>query len=409
MLGVLLLISVGMYGQNTISPYSIFGIGEINYRGEGRNMGMGNSGIGLRSEVSLNSLNPASLTTIGQKSFGIDLGIDMKYSQLENRYKSVNFLNGNLSWLQIAFPINSILSMGFSIHPKSNVGYTISTIKYLEGTTTSYPVNYTGTGGLSEISNTIGLKLWKHLSVGVTSSVSWGQMNRVETDNPQISGVTSIDQTDKINYSGFSFKPGFQFYHKLSKKIDFTLGGIAEFYTPMNSTVQEVISKVTTSSSGTISDVTEKGSPLHLPPLFGVGTSLGFNGKTILAFDYTRCDWRNGSIGLSPEKLVLDNTYHLGLEFSPKYDAFIMKQAIKYRLGASYESGYLNFNGLTISGYSMSLGLSVPLRKEKSSINISLEAGQYGRTENQLIKETYAKLNLSFNLWEWWFIPQRYE
>ena len=409
MFGILLIISFRTVGQNTVSPYSIFGIGELNYRGEGRNMGMGNTGIGLRSEFFLNSLNPASLTAIGEKSFGLDLGIDMKFSNLENKYKSVNVLNGNLSWFQFAFPISSRLSAGFSVHPKSNVGYTISTVKYLEGTTYSYPVEYTGSGGLSEASYSMGLKVFKNLSIGATSSVSWGQMERVETDNPRISGVTSIVQTDKINYSGFSIKPGFQFHTQLNKKMNFTVGGIAEFYSPMNSTSEVVIKKETSASSGTISDLTSTGSTIQLPALYGIGTSLGINNKTILAFDITRCDWRNGSIGMSPEKLMVNNSYHLGAEFSPKYNSLQLKPAVKYRIGASYETGYLNFNGLAIRGYTLSLGLSIPLNKVKSSFNISIEAGQYGRTENLLIKETYAKLNCSFNLWEWWFVPNRYD
>src|SRR5665648_895641 len=83
--------------NNTNSPYSVYGIGELEYTGGGQNMGMGGSGIALRSDLFLNSTNPASLTAIPQQSLITDLGINFKFTNLKNQYKSANVLNGNIS------------------------------------------------------------------------------------------------------------------------------------------------------------------------------------------------------------------------------------------------------------------------------------------------------------------------
>ena len=103
--------------NNTNSPYSIFGIGELDNPAGGRNMGMGGSGIAMKSDVFLNLSNPASLTAIPVQSLETDAGITFKFSDLQNALNSVNVLNGNISWAALAFPINRTFAMAMSLNP----------------------------------------------------------------------------------------------------------------------------------------------------------------------------------------------------------------------------------------------------------------------------------------------------
>ena len=167
----LLSIFIASGQNNTNSPYSVFGIGELDNAAGGRNMGMGGSGIAMKSDVFLNFSNPASLTAIPAQSLETDAGITIKFSDLQNSLNSVNVLNGNLSWAALAFPINRTFGLGFSLNPMSSVGYTISTIKSLDGANYSYPTTYKGGGGLSEASVSLGAKIGKNLSLGLQSSV----------------------------------------------------------------------------------------------------------------------------------------------------------------------------------------------------------------------------------------------
>ena len=67
---------IGLFAQNsTSSPYSGFGIGELETAAGGRNAGMGETGIALRSGLFFNSANPASLTSIEPQSFLLDMGL----------------------------------------------------------------------------------------------------------------------------------------------------------------------------------------------------------------------------------------------------------------------------------------------------------------------------------------------
>ena len=90
---IILLIIQGSiaYGQNnTSSPYSGFGIGELEMSAGGQNSGMGQTGIALRSNLFMNMANPASLTAIDRQSFLFDMGVNMKYTNLANSSKSVD-------------------------------------------------------------------------------------------------------------------------------------------------------------------------------------------------------------------------------------------------------------------------------------------------------------------------------
>lgn len=406
-LTLIIIFSISVFvssGQNnTNSPYSIFGIGELENTGGGRNMGMGGSGIALRSDIFLNSANPASLTSIPQQSLVTDAGINFKFTNLQDQSKSANVLNGNISWASIAFPINRKFAASLSLNPKSSVGYMIYSTKSLDGTTFSYPVTYKGEGGLSEASVSLGALITKKFSLGLSGSVIWGNMSKTNVDFPPMG--STITQVNNIHYGGIYFKSGFQYQSKLNERTVFTIGGIAEYSSYLNGTSDLVIS----SGSVVVLSALNQENQIRLPFKAGMGMALEFKSKYLATFDYNRSDWRTAELNFDSKNLSVNNSYHLGFEFSPKYDPTRNGQATKYRIGALYQTGYLNIYGTQISSYAATCGISFPIRKDRNSINLSWEAGRQGTLQNQLILETYFKMNISFNLWELWFAPRKYD
>ena len=389
--------------NNTNSPYSIFGIGELEYTGGGRNMGMGGTGIALRSDIYTNSTNPASLTAIPRQSLVSDLGINFKFTNLKNEYKSANVLNGNISWFTLAFPLSRTLGASLSLNPKSSVGYTIYSTKNLEGTDASYPVTYKGEGGLNEASVGLGVLVTKKLSLGLKGSILWGNMSKTSVESPSVSSI--ITRVDNIQYSGVYLKSGFQYQSKLGSKTVLTVGSIAEFSSYLNGSTDLTIS----SGSTTVVDETKQTSQIKLPFKAGMGMSLEFNSKYNMTFDYNRSDWRNADINYNTKNLAINNSYHLGVEIAPKNDMQRLGQSIRYRMGAVYQTGYLSIYGTQINSYAATAGISFPIRRDRNSINLSFEAGRQGSLSSLLIRESYVKMNVSFNLWEHWFSPRKFE
>ena len=134
-----------------------------------------------------------------------------------------------------------------------------------------------------------------------------------------------------------------------------------------------------------------------------------FKSKYLLTLDYNRSDWKSADLNVNSKKLDVNNSYHLGMEFAPKFDSERKGLRARYRIGALYQTGYLNIYGTQISSYAATCGASFPIMKDRKSINLAVEAGRQGTMNNQLIRETYVKLNCSFTLWEHWFSQRKFD
>jgi hypothetical protein len=66
-------------------------------------------------------------------------------------------------------------------------------------------------------------------------------------------------------------------------------------------------------------------------------------------------------------------------------------------------------NGEQINGYGVTLGLGIPFSRSLSTMNISAELGRLGTTQNNLIRESYAKFTLHLLLHDRWFIKRKFD
>ena len=113
-----------VFGQNnTSSPYTRLGYGDLADRSFGAGRAMGGVGIGLRSPKQINPMNPASYSCMDSLTFIFDFGASFqsaRYSDGTNKYKN---LNGNIEYLAVQFPITRWLAMSAGLLPYSFVGY----------------------------------------------------------------------------------------------------------------------------------------------------------------------------------------------------------------------------------------------------------------------------------------------
>jgi hypothetical protein len=402
---------IALLAQNsTSSPYSGFGIGELEISSGGRNTAMGQTGIALRSNLFLNTANPASLTAIDPQGFLLDMGMNFKYTQLKNTTKSVGVNDGNLSWLQMGFPISKKFFGGLSLNPKSSVGYNIYTEKTLVGTTGFYPAIYEGTGGLSEAAGLLAFKLNNNISIGAKAGYLWGNVAQTIDQSVDIYSTTYlITQEGKIRYSGGYIDIGVQMIVPLSSKSTLILGGVVGLSSKLNSETSTTITKTYNSSSEVMASDVKTSNSMKLPLDIGSGISLLYGPKWIVTFDYKHSDWKNAMLKNNSGTLSTNNSYRVGFEYSPKNDPTFFHQAAKYRFGYRYETGYLKLYNNQIDEQALTLGLGLPIRKGRNYANFSIEAGSRGTLKANLVQEKFVKLTCSFNLWENWFIKRQYD
>jgi hypothetical protein len=151
--------------QATISPYSRFGLGDLNLSGGLWNSGMGGGGIGLRNDSLLpqyiNFQNPASFSSHAIITY--EVAMMSNTVKLQSNGKTGTFNRSTINNFSLAFPVTKWWGAGFGLMPYSAVGYTVSINDDLANIG---PVNYRyeGSGGVSQVFLTNGFRPFANAS-----------------------------------------------------------------------------------------------------------------------------------------------------------------------------------------------------------------------------------------------------
>ncbi len=151
----------GSYSQIlTSSPYSRYGLGELNLPTFATPSAMGGSFIAYQhdstaSPLFINAANPASLS--GLRFTVLELGGQSQFTRISDGSTSIKKRNLNFSYASLGFPLGKSAGGAFGIMPYSSVGYNISSSQEVTNVGT---VNYRfdGVGGLNKAFIASGVK-----------------------------------------------------------------------------------------------------------------------------------------------------------------------------------------------------------------------------------------------------------
>ncbi len=130
----------------------------------------------------------------------------------------------------------------------------------------------------------------------------------------------------------------------------------------------------------------------------------------MLAADYSTRKWSDYRIFGETDELINSSSFSGGLQYTPDYNAINKYwKLIKYRFGGKFAQSYLQLNNTQLTEKSISLGFGLPLRKTKSDIDLSVEMGQRGTTNNSLIKEQFLRFQIGLSLKDIWFVKRKYD
>jgi hypothetical protein len=393
-------------GQNTISPYSIFGPGEIQNRGFGVNQGMGGTGLSLKSGSYLNSLNPASYIGIDSLHVISEIGAEGKFSGLNSNGNRKSGFTGNLKYLALGFRYTNWLAGSIGVAPFSNVGYNVVRENFVEGTNSKYISTYIGSGGISQFYFSNALKIGKNLSIGINSSFMFGSL--IQDENiTQTEIVPQIQITRKDYLKSFYFDYGLQYSFKI-KKLDYSLGLI---YSNRQKLLSKHILQVTDENLSVLKSEEYDSDHLIIPANFGIGVGIQNQGKYTVVFDYRFQKWSDVKYPIQYDKFEDSHRFSLGVEFNP-WEHRVVNKFYKnwdYRFGLNYETSYLRFGNNLIDDKSVSFGVGIPLPGHISKVSLNFKLGTNGTTANNLIRERYAMFQLGFSLNEIWFIRRKFD
>ena len=400
-------ITASAWSQGTTSPYSFFGIGNLNFRGTVENRLMG--GISTYSDsIHLNLLNPAGLTKL--KLVNYSIAGSHKFNTLSTAIASERATTTTLDYLAIGFPMGKFAA-AFGLLPLTTSGYKLENI---DGTSTT---QYTGSGGMNKVFFSLGYALTTNLSLGAEGNYNFGKIsNTAVTFQEDIQlGTEENNQSDLL---GLSINLGLQYQKLLGDKLK----GLASFsYTPETKFVSENARQIATVlllPNGNTTAIDQRDIELAntdfvYPSQLTLGLGLAQERKWSLSAEVSAQKTSN----LSISTVDLDNVayqdalkFRMGGFYIPDYNSFSsMLKRIVYRGGFRFEETGIIVNGNAISEFGMSFGLGLNLGRSFSNINIGVEYGGRGTKDNGLVQESFVNVFVGLSLSDKWFEKRLYD
>ncbi|MBR5776928.1 MAG: hypothetical protein IKY22_00450 [Bacteroidales bacterium] len=426
-------VTLPIFAQNGInSPFSQFGVGELktHYFHPYINS-MGGLSYTIRKNNVINTNNPASYAAIDSNSFVFDMGLGADFITLQNNSQSLYDADAALSHIMLGFPLAKWWKTSFGIQPYSEVSYITTKNTYTLGNGDSLFAQsiYDGTGGVTKLYWGHAFKIADNFSVGFNANYLFGQETRAMTFLfPDSAFMLNSRRLKVTQISNFTFDFGLQYYYSLNE--NYTLGLGLTYSMPMNLKVKDNSVIYTFVQKGymeyardTILPSAEYESTLEMPMVVGMGLSLVRNEKWLVGVDATYSSWSMPKYTENPEINVLGKwtafDYTESLRFSlggeKMADMFSSKyfERMSFRAGLHFEQGKLSVLNQqtgafeTLNDFGIHAGMSFPVRKMKSVINLTVQWGTYGVKE--ILNKNYVQIGLSLSTSDTWFKKRKYD
>jgi len=397
------------YAQNMNSPYSVYGIGDIEHKYYNRTSGLAGTGLALNSSSYLINNNPASIAGLERSLLVSSIEATGKTSEYQGDPTNItNNVNRDfwIKGISFGIKVNKLWASSIGFSQFSNVNYKFTGSRTVEGSTDTYSTTYEGHGGLNDYHWTNAFSLGKHFSVGVKSSIIAGSINQIETINALY--LNSTLSTNVKDYAGTArFQFGALYKMKLSKKLDVSFGGL---YSAKTKIISERTISVFQNDESIIEDEITGYKRFWLPAIYagGIAFSRKLNDRTTtFAADYKYENWESLRIKGDGWRLISSHKLSAGIEFS-KHEKKINTSFEKkfYQAGAFIHKSYLRINGQPLNEYGITAGMGGIVGKNLP-YSLSVEAGSRGTTTSGLIKETYFQFTIAFSLRDYIFSKGR--
>ncbi|MCK9279119.1 MAG: hypothetical protein M0P71_00620 [Melioribacteraceae bacterium] len=404
---ILLVISFSVNAFAQGSVYSKFGLGEVRSNMFARSLGLGSQGIGFYDNDYLSVVNPASLFKIRLARF--ESGAQVNSYSIKDDNNSSFYSGTKFSGMQLAFPVEKDLGIVISagLVPYTDINFEISTI---DNTPIIDPhtIDFKGNGGLSRLFIASSYKLPFDFIIGASFDYFVGR-SEYSTEIKFDTKSTFHDASFRKDYSYEGIGGTFglltsDLSHIFGTDVisDFRIGAV---FGTGSSLRTDTVSN-TDSQLGLMAGA-EGVTYTELPIKYGLGFSFKIYKDYSILFDYMQENWSDYKYNdRNVSELKNSSSFSTGFEYknaAPSAGSF-WEQAM-YRGGLSYETTNLELNGEAIDQFSLFAGASLPLGLD-SYIDLGLQYGMRGTTNNKLLSENFLRFSVSLTLGELWFLRQ---
>lgn len=415
---------VAIAQNNTNSPYTRYGYGDLSDQSFGNSKAMGGIAFGLRDGAQINPLNPASYTAIDSLTFLFEGGVSLQNMNVSGGGEKRNAKNSSFDYLAMQFRLHPKIAMSIGLLPFSNIGYSVSDIQTNEDKTLNTYRSFSGEGGLHQLYVGLGVKVLKNFSIGANASYLWGDIDRTRTVLfPEVSEAYYYRQTSGVSISNYKLDFGMQYTQTIGKKHLITLGMV---YSPKHRIADSysIVTQMLSNQSSIVSSTALKPNAiLELPNAFGVGFTYKYDSRLTVGLDYSLQQWSKARFGLETKvadeiQLDFDKTYDycdrhkisVGAEYIPNLIGRSYLSHIKYRLGAYYTTPYYKIDGKKAAReYGVTAGFGLPVPRSRSILSVSGQFVHVSGQEAAFVNENIFRVSIGLTFNERWFFKRRVE
>ncbi|MEO0555833.1 MAG: hypothetical protein AAF149_21690 [Bacteroidota bacterium] len=401
--------NLGQAQQAPGSPYTYFGVGDINNKGLSQQLITGGTGIANRSGYTINNLNPASYSAIGYPySFLSEFGLSLSFAQRDDGDDSGFQLGLDFPYLAMAFKTGDRSGASFGLRQYSNVEYFIFGRDDFNGIPGTYNILYEGLGGLNEAYFGYGRNISSRLSVGAHFSYIFGSIN----NNQQINSFDrnfNLQIEDQNYLNTVKLDLGFQYMIPMNRS-NLTIGATYDLKSDLSSSRELFITETAPGTSISVDSIaleTIDSDEYLLPHAFGIGFNLNHRDKIQINMDFKTHLWSESSLSGDDYELRDSRRLSLGFEKLPNYKNETYFSRVSYGFGFFGEQSYLLLDGEGLDNAGFTAGLSLPLGSS-GVFRIIGERASRGNGLTEFFSESYTKLTLSLTFIDFWFRKRKY-
>lgn len=414
---ICLILASEAHGQAARTPYSSYGIGEPYGNALVNHQGMAGIGVSQPQFWYINSQNPALLVYNSIQTV-FQAGLVMERRNISGDTLSERSQGGNMNYLITAFPIKPTRwTTSVGLMPYSSVNYKLQYNENIENSTDQVRVLEEGSGGLTQLYWSNGVRIAKGVAVGVKAAYIFSSI--VNTYENQL-----IDSRQPVNYLAAieekSYVKDFTFGTGISISKDslfsqqryrLSFGAVYNFATDLNTTKTDRLYR-TTSTDDTLNvsvlPSSKKGF-YAIPASLTVGLSLSRGARWSLGTEFSYQNWADFR-NVYGQSESLDESWRIavGGEITP--DQFAAENYFKrltYRAGLSMEQSPFLANGTTVKDIGINFGFSLPAGR--SSLDLAFKYGRRGDKAENLLEEDYFKVYFGITFNDQWFIKRKFD
>ncbi len=401
------------------SPYASFGIGDVKYDNTTDINAMGGISTAYIWDFNnnFNFYNPAANKNLELATVRVEASNENNYFKSNYGNMSVSKHSTYLSNISIAFPISHRVKFGLGYQPYSSKRYSVLVTETLADGTMK--ANYfRGEGMLSTVQAALSYQISPEFALGLRTNFYFGNLydiNELTYSDAEL--INGYETKNKVKT--FNFTLGTAYQKKLAKDRKLTLGATYTFGNTGEMETAYTNSTYFYTTGDTKNNITyvdrDFSTDKHLIPMeFSLGAGYGSDAKWFLG---TQFNFKKGeTIQFLGQPFSYQNSYRIAVGgwILPNYNNFRnYLSRVTYRYGAYYDKGNLSFGGTGINQFGITAGMSLPFENRSvtrmSGIELGVELGTRGTTDNNLIRQNFINLKVGLNFADKWFQKRLYD